>query len=106
MLKLLLVVKGLVEFAGFLLIGQLLVYMLSFGRHEENAVYKMMRFLTSPMTRVARAVTPGKVADRHVPFVAFFILFWIYVAVMAVIVTEYGPEYFRLKGGGAAGSGA
>lgn len=70
-------VYTLCAFAALLLLGQGAVYMLSFGRHETNAVYSFMRLLTSPVTKVARRITPAKVADRHVPVVAFFLLLWI-----------------------------
>lgn len=73
------VLKGLAEFAGLLLIGQGLVYVLSFGKHEGNAVYRLFRLLTSPIVRAARVITPNKVSDRHVPFVAVMLLFWIWL---------------------------
>lgn len=66
----------LVKFAGLLLMAQGLVFAISFGRHELNPVYRFLRFLTSPVVRAARAVTPARVADRHVPVVAFLLLFW------------------------------
>ena len=72
-------VYTLCAFAALLLLGQGAVYMLSFGRHESNAVYGFMRLLTSPVTKVVRHITPAKVSDRHVPVVAFFILLWICV---------------------------
>ncbi len=73
--------KGLVEFAAFLLLAQGGVYVLSFGGHERNAVYRAVRFLTSPVTRLVRRITPSRVADKHVPLVAFFLLFWLWVLV-------------------------
>ncbi len=76
------VLKGLVEFAGLLILGQGLVFMLSFGKHEQNPVYQLMRFLTSPVTRVVRRITPAFVVDRHVPAVALFVLFWIWVVLI------------------------
>ncbi len=78
-------VQALVMYAGFLLLGQGLVYLMSFGRHEENAVYRFFRFLTSPIVKPSRAVTPKQVADRHVPVVAFFLLFWIWLALALTI---------------------
>ncbi len=72
------ILKGLAEFAGLLLIGQGLVYVLSFGKHEANAVYRFFRLITSPVVKGARLITPAKVDDRHVPFVAFAILFWVW----------------------------
>ena len=79
MLSVVVVLKGLAEFAGLLLVGQGLVYVLSFGKHEANAVYKMFRLVTSPVVRVTRAITPKKVANHHVPFVALMLLFWIWL---------------------------
>lgn len=77
-------VHELVKFAGILLIGQLLVYALSFGRHENNPVYRLFRFLTSPVVRAVRLVTPAKVADRHVPVVSFLLLFWVWALLIFV----------------------
>lgn len=77
--------------AGLLLLAQGAVYLLSFGRHEDNAIYRLIRFLTSPVTRLVRLITPGKVADRHIPFVAFFLLFWLWAFVFGGIRLESRP---------------
>jgi len=79
LLGIVVVLKGLAEFAGLLLLGQGLVYALSFGKHETNGVYRFFRLITSPVVRAARTVTPVRVADRHVPFVALMLLFWIWL---------------------------
>jgi hypothetical protein len=79
LLALVTVLKGLVEFAILLLVGQGLVFLLSFGRHEGNAVYRMFRFLTSPVVRVGRLIAPRFVVDQHVPALALFLLLWIWV---------------------------
>ena len=79
MLNLVVVLKGLVEFAALLIVAQGLVLMLSFGRHEENPIYRFIRFLTSPVVRVARWVSPRVIVDKHVPAVALFMLFVIWV---------------------------
>lgn len=77
-------VHELVKFIGLLLIGQFLVYSLSFGRHERNPVYQFFRFLSSPVVRIVRRITPAKVADRHVPVVAFLFAFWAWVILIYV----------------------
>lgn len=84
MLNLVVILKGLVEFAALLIVGQGLVYLLSFGKHEENVIYRFMRLLTSPVVRIARWVSPRVVVDRHVPAVALFMLFvvWVFLTVM------------------------
>lgn len=74
----------LVKFIGLLLIGQGLVYVMSFGRHDNNPIYRVFRFLTSPVVRGVRLITPTKVADRHVPVVSFFLAFWAWVILIFV----------------------
>jgi hypothetical protein len=74
----------LVKFIGLLLIGQGLVYVMSFGRHERNPVYRTFRFLTSPVVWGVRRITPAKVANHHVPVVSFFLMFWVWVALIFV----------------------
>lgn len=78
-------VQAVVMFAGMLLLGQFLVRLMSFGRHEDNVIYRLFRFLTSPVVRVTRAITPRQIADVHVPVVAFFLLFWLFFAMALVI---------------------
>ena len=84
MLLLLAYVHELVKFAGLVLLGQGLVYLLSVGRHEANPVYRFFRFLSSPVTRLVRPITPRKVADRHLPIVAFLLLFWLWLGLIFV----------------------
>lgn len=78
------VMHELVKFAGLLYIGQGLVRVLSFGRHEGNPIYRFLRFLTSPITHAVRRFTPKAVLDRHVPFVAFLLLFWAWLLLIFV----------------------
>lgn len=74
----------LVKFAGLVLIAQGLVFVFSFGRHDANPVYRFLRFLSSPVTRAVRRITPALVVDRHVPLVAFLLLFWTWLALIFV----------------------
>lgn len=73
------VLKGLAEFAALLLLGRGTVYLLSFGKHETNVIYLAFRFVTRPVTALVRRITPAKVSDQHVPFVAFLLLFWVWL---------------------------
>ena len=74
----------LTKYVGLLFIGQFLVFVLSFGRHEGNPVYRFFRFLTSPINRVVRRITPKAVVDKHVPLVSFLLVFWIWVVLIFV----------------------
>ncbi len=73
------VVKALVELAGFFLLGQGLLYLLAGKKREQNLAYQILCVLTGPVTSLTRRITPKAVVDRHIPLVAFLILFWIWV---------------------------
>ncbi len=90
--------KGLVEFAALILLGQGLVYLLSFGRHEANPVYRLFRLLSSPVTKSVRVITPRQVADRHLPVVGFFLLFWLWFGLVLMKAAAFVPP-----AGGPAG---
>lgn len=74
------VLRALIELAGWFLIGQGVLYVLAGARRERNPVYQLFQLVTRPVVKLARVITPRAVMDRHVPFVAFFVLFWIWLA--------------------------
>jgi len=78
------IARALVEVAGWFLLGQGVLYLLAGSSREQNPIYRLFRFLTGPVVRLTRAVTPGVIVDRHVPVVAFFLLFWTWVALQVL----------------------
>lgn len=74
MLLLLSVLKLIFEIALLCLLGQGLLYLLAGQRRERNFFFQLFQILTRPFTAIVRRITPARVADRHVPFVAFFVL--------------------------------
>lgn len=72
--------RTLVEVAGFALLGQGLLAILAGAKRNDNFVYRLFQVVTSPVTRLVRLVTPRFVIDRHIPFLSFFLLFWLWLA--------------------------
>lgn len=72
--------RALVEVAGWFLIGQGVLYLLAGSTRERNPVYRLLSLLTAPVVRLTRSITPRVVVDRHVPLVAFVLLFWLWIA--------------------------
>jgi hypothetical protein len=70
---------GMVFIVGLLYIAQFVVGIFNWPGRQNNVIYRFLGFLTSPVTKAVRAITPAKVADKHIPVVAFILLFWIYV---------------------------
>lgn len=75
-------VKLVLEIALMALLGQGVLYVLAGEKRDGNFFYQLLKVLTNPFTKAARWITPRQVAERHVPFVAFFLL-----AVMWAVVT-------------------
>ena len=89
------VVHNMVMLIGILYICQLLVGVFNWPARENNVIYRLFRFLSSPVTRAVRAITAEKIADKHVPLVAFGLLFWLYVMLIALRLYVKRPELFQ-----------
>ncbi len=80
LLLLLTLLRALVEVATFSLLGQGIVGLLAGRRREENLIYRIFQVITRPAVRAMRAVLPAVILDRHVPYVTFFVLLWLWLA--------------------------
>jgi hypothetical protein len=74
------VLRTLVEVAGLFLLGQGGLYLVAGASREKNFIYQLFRVVTGPVICIVRAITPRLVVDRHIPFAAFFLLFWLWIA--------------------------
>jgi hypothetical protein len=68
-----------VEVALLALLGQGVLALLAGSRRDGNIVYKLFQTVTSPVMKLMRFITPRLVIDKHLPFVAFFVLFWLWI---------------------------
>lgn len=73
------ILRALVEVALLALLGQGAVALLAGARRHTNPIYQLFAIITKPVLRVVRFVTPKPVMDKHLPFVAFFLLFWLWI---------------------------
>jgi hypothetical protein len=78
------VVRVIVEVALWVLFGQGILAVLAGSRRQTNIVYMLFSTITSPVLRIVRFVTPKVILDKHLPFVAFFLLFWLWIVLAYV----------------------
>lgn len=71
--------RALVQMAMLFMLGQGLLALLAGGRRHTNVVYKLFVLLTQPVIKFTRWISPRQIIDKHVPFVAFVLLFWLLV---------------------------
>lgn len=80
MLTLVSVFKLLAEIALLALAGQGILAVLAGAKRNQNLFYQLLQVMTRPFIAGARFITPKVVLDRHVPFVAFLLLFFVWLA--------------------------
>jgi hypothetical protein len=73
------ILRALVEVALLALLGLGAVALLSGARRQSNPIYQLFAIVTRPVIRAVRWMAPKPIIDRHVPFVAFFVLFWLWI---------------------------
>ncbi|TRZ91066.1 MAG: hypothetical protein D4R84_14945, partial [Rhodocyclaceae bacterium] len=69
-----------VEVAGYFLLGQGLLALLAGSRRHDSTMYKLFLIVTGPVVKAVRKLTPRQIIDKHVPFIAFAVLFWLWIA--------------------------
>jgi len=86
MYEVIVILKALTEVAGVAFLGQGLLWVIAGSKRNENAIYNLFRTLTSPVTRVTRAITPRVIIDAHIGLVAFFLLavLWLVLTVLKI----------------------
>ncbi|MDP3701496.1 MAG: hypothetical protein Q8R72_11405 [Hylemonella sp.] len=71
--------KLIAEIALLALLGQWLLGLLAGAKKDQNLFYQILQIMTRPFVSAARLLTPKLVLDRHVPLVAFLLLFFIWL---------------------------
>ena len=79
MLLLVEILKTLAEIALLALAGRWVLGLLAGARREQNLFYQLFQVLTKPLIAGARLLAPRVVLDRHLPLVAFLLLFFVWV---------------------------
>jgi len=97
MYEVIVILKALTEVAGVAFLGQGLLWVIAGSKRNENAIYNLFRTLTSPVTRVTRAITPRVIIDAHIGLVAFFLL-----AVLWLVLTVFKIKLVLDASAGAA----
>jgi hypothetical protein len=72
--------RAIVEVALLSLLGQVLVGFLAGASRQSNPAYRIFSVITKPPLRLARFLAPQLIIDKHIPFLAFFALFLIWIA--------------------------
>lgn len=83
MYEIIVILKALTEVAGVAFLGQGVLWVIAGAKRDQNVVYNLFKTLTSPVTRVTRAITPRIIIDAHIGLVAFFLLLVLWVVLTA-----------------------
>lgn len=78
------ILRALAEVAMLALLGQGLLALLAGARRATNPIYRLFQIVTAPVVKGVRWIAPRLILDKHLPFVAFFVLFWLWIALAYV----------------------
>jgi hypothetical protein len=92
-----LVVQFLVVLALMLLLGQGVIYLLAGHNRARHLAYQIFQIITRPVIRATRRITPRVVIDRHVPFVAFLLLSWIFLVLGLWVLPDLACKLGRIE---------
>jgi hypothetical protein len=90
--------KMVAEIALLSLAGQWLLGLLAGNKRSSNLFYQVLSIMTRPFVRVARAISPSLVLDRHVPLVTFLMLSFVWLICLLAkvrICVQVGMEMCR-----------
>lgn len=87
-LLLIVILKALAELAGMFLLGRGLLYLLAGRKRGGNMFYQVFCIVTDPLLRAARWITPRVIVDAHIPYVAFALVVWIWLAIVLWVLPE------------------
>jgi hypothetical protein len=72
--------RALVEVAMMFLLGQGLLALLAGRNRNNNPMFKLFLIITGPVVKATRMIFPKQIIDRHIPYIAFALLFWLWIA--------------------------
>jgi len=78
-LQVLTIARALVEVAGWFLLAQGALFLLAGSTRNKNIVYQLFVIVTRPVISATRFIAPKVIVDKHIPFVAFFLVFWLWI---------------------------
>src|SRR5512139_1030675 len=84
MYEVIVILKALTEVAGVALLGQGVLWVIAGAKRDKNLFYNLFKSVTSPVTRMTRAITPRIIIDAHIGLVAFFLLLVLWVGLTAL----------------------
>lgn len=91
------ILKGLVEVALLVMLGQGILFVFAGANRHQNLVYRMFATVTQPIMQATRFITPRFVVDQHIWLVALFMLMVLWVVALALKV-----HFVLAQGAGAA----
>jgi len=89
------ILKGLIEVALLVMVGQGILFVFAGSSRHDNLVYRIFATVTQPIMKATRFITPRFVVDQHIGLVAFFLLLVLWVLAVALKV-----HFFIAESGG------
>ena len=91
------IVQLLATLALLFLLGKGVLYLLAGRNRERNLFYQLFQIVTRPILRFTRWITPRVIVDRHIPFVAFLLVGWVWLILALWILPDLACSLGKLE---------
>lgn len=88
MFKLFQVITFVLAFFTWNLLGQGVLYLILGQRSRDNAIYKLIATISSPVIKLTRLLMPRFIIDAHIGFIAFLLLIALRIGVYMLFYSQ------------------
>ena len=97
MLELTVLTKAILEFVLFTYAGRAVLYLFAFGKHHDNAIYRVFSVVTQLPEKLVSYITIKSIPQKHLPYFTFIFCLSLWIVMLVVKVIIGGPSSFNIQ---------
>ena len=97
MLGLTVLTKAILEFILLTYTGRAVLYLLAFGKHQNNLIYRLFSLITHLPEQLVSYITIKSIPQKQLPYFTFIFCLSLWIVVLVVKVIIGGPSSFNIQ---------
>ena len=97
MLGLTVLTKAILEFILLTYIGRAVLYLLAFGKHHNNLIYRLFSLITRLPEQLVSYITIKSIPQKHLPYFTFIFCLSLWIVMLVIKVIIGGPSSFNIQ---------
>ena len=97
MLELTVLTKAILEFVLLTYAGRAILYLVAFGKHHDNLIYRVFSLVTQLPEQLVTYITIKSIPQKHLPYFTFIFCLSLWIVMLVVKVIVGGPSSFNIQ---------